>query len=301
MAFQKIEIRVRKKGTANPLVRAEIWETGGAAPIVNAIDDTEVISTTGAVLTGNFDADLLSDPTGSKVEVRVIGTGAAGGALEIGAGPYWAAALESGAAHAKAPVDTAGISDSIVVSQVAHRTRAPVDRANIGDAITRSGAKLRAPVDRANLNDVVARGATKLRTPIDAVGVADSVSRVAARLRAVADSICALDAMIQGGVFHRTATPVDRIGASDTAQIDHVIGVVDNLRAPVDKVSTRESTLLKLTGAPTPPRSVNGRIEVSMRDPYVRSLDGRIQVDASAPYARISTEGNLELLPSVYV
>jgi hypothetical protein len=82
----EVRIQVRKLGSgSNPQVRAEIWQTGGGAALATPIANTTVSTTAsaGTVLNNTFNQSLITVP--NDVEVRVIGTGASGGLVEVGA------------------------------------------------------------------------------------------------------------------------------------------------------------------------------------------------------------------------
>jgi hypothetical protein len=97
--YQEVRVWARKRGTgSDPTCAVEIYETGGVsgAPLATPIPATPVPSTTGVLLSGVFDAAVLADATGAALEARVVGTGAAGGALEVGAVKWNAALLPGG-------------------------------------------------------------------------------------------------------------------------------------------------------------------------------------------------------------
>lgn len=79
------EIRglVRKLGSgSDPTARFEVRNAAGTL-LATPIADTTVSSTTGVVLSGTFDQSAILNPT--DVVVRMVGTGAAGGLVELGA------------------------------------------------------------------------------------------------------------------------------------------------------------------------------------------------------------------------
>jgi hypothetical protein len=79
----EIRMQVRKKGSGtNPTARAEVRNAAGTL-LATPIADTAVSSTTGVVLTGTFDQANILNPT--DVVIRMVGTGAAGGLVELGA------------------------------------------------------------------------------------------------------------------------------------------------------------------------------------------------------------------------
>jgi hypothetical protein len=85
-ATGQIKIQVKKLGSGtNPTVKAEIHENASGTVLATAIADTAVSDTTsgGIVLTGTFNQSVITNP--ANVEVWVIGTGASGGLVEIGA------------------------------------------------------------------------------------------------------------------------------------------------------------------------------------------------------------------------
>lgn len=104
--LQEFRVLVRKAGGINdPTVSVELYEAG--VFIANVVASQALTSTTGVVLSGTWDASLLSNPDGSGVEVRVVGT-APGGAnadrstVEVGA-VEWNATLEAVLGSANLP------------------------------------------------------------------------------------------------------------------------------------------------------------------------------------------------------
>jgi hypothetical protein len=86
--LQEFKILVRQKPGqtgAGPSATIRLYETNGVSPLATALAATQVSSQSGVVLSGTWDAALLTDPTGAKVECEVVGTGQPGGSLEIGA------------------------------------------------------------------------------------------------------------------------------------------------------------------------------------------------------------------------
>jgi hypothetical protein len=96
--LQEFRAAVRKVGSgSNPTARLELYETGdpSGTPIVSGTTDS-ITSSTPQVITATWNANLLGTTDGSLVEARVLGTGAAGGAVEVGA-IEWNATEEAGA------------------------------------------------------------------------------------------------------------------------------------------------------------------------------------------------------------
>lgn len=86
--LQEFRVGVRKTaGTGTPTVRLELWNNGSAVSTVLA--DTDVTSASGAVYAATWNASLLPDLTGTNVELRVYGTGVAGGATVEPGGVEW--------------------------------------------------------------------------------------------------------------------------------------------------------------------------------------------------------------------
>ena len=90
--LQEFKIWVKKapsSATGTPQVRIELYENGVSKGILLA--DTDVTSTTGALYSGSWNANLLTDPTGAGVELYVYGTAVSVGAptakctVEVGA------------------------------------------------------------------------------------------------------------------------------------------------------------------------------------------------------------------------
>ncbi len=79
----KIRALVRKLGNGtNPQCKLEVRNAAGTL-LATALANTAVSSTSGVVLSGDFDQTNISNPT--DVVVWVVGTGAAGGLVEVGA------------------------------------------------------------------------------------------------------------------------------------------------------------------------------------------------------------------------
>lgn len=152
-ASGEIQVQARKLGSGStPQVRAEIREGGTlkATPIANTnVTDTDA---DGQVITGNFDQSNISNK--NSVEVWIVGTGAAGGLVEVGSTEWNIKAQSSGTQHQKSPIDTAGITDVATAARL----------------------KLQAPIDAAALADTVVSARAISRTVVDGAGVLDSTS-----------------------------------------------------------------------------------------------------------------------------
>ena len=87
--LQEFRVRVRKTtGSTAPTCVVELWENGSL--VTTVVASTSVTSTTGVVLSGTWDASLLSNISGANVECRVVGTVGGGNpgnraAVEVGA------------------------------------------------------------------------------------------------------------------------------------------------------------------------------------------------------------------------
>lgn len=113
--LQEFRVRVRKAGTAitHPTCRIELYETGDTTPLSTPVSDTSVSNTTGVVLSGTWNASLLSQPTGAAVEVKVVGTGVTNGSIEID-GIKWIPSV----AYTRTVNDHPGIADSYLANGV---------------------------------------------------------------------------------------------------------------------------------------------------------------------------------------
>lgn len=81
---QEFRVLVRKKGLgANPLVTVELYEDGVYRGTL--FGPTAISSNSGTVLSVPWDPILATKLLGDAIEVAVVGTGVAGGTLEIGA------------------------------------------------------------------------------------------------------------------------------------------------------------------------------------------------------------------------
>lgn len=92
----EVRVAINKKGTgSNPTLRAEIHENASATVLATPIADTAVtVSGSVTVLAGTFNQSVITNK--NNVEVWLIGTGAAGGAVEFDA-VEWNATLAAGA------------------------------------------------------------------------------------------------------------------------------------------------------------------------------------------------------------
>lgn len=82
--LQEFRVRVRKVGTAtsHPSCKVELYEAGGTTPLATPISSTSVSSTTGVVLSGTWNANLLADISGAQVEAAIVGIGITDGSVE---------------------------------------------------------------------------------------------------------------------------------------------------------------------------------------------------------------------------
>lgn len=93
---QTFRAYLRKYGAGDdPTARLELWENNTF--ISNITSDT-LVSTEGW-LEGTWEPNLLSDPSGAEVEMKIVGTGANGGSVEIASiggstPPTWVALSE---------------------------------------------------------------------------------------------------------------------------------------------------------------------------------------------------------------
>lgn len=105
--LQSIRVLVRKTNhSTDPSAVVELFETGGGSALATVVASTSVGSTSGVVLSGTFDASLLSTADGSAVEVRVSGTTGGGNpgnraSLEVGA-IEWVADYSTGTTFSRA-------------------------------------------------------------------------------------------------------------------------------------------------------------------------------------------------------
>lgn len=85
VGIQEFRVQVRKKSASGGDVAAtvELYEAGVFKATVVA--QTIISSTTGVVLSGSWNASLLTDQTGASVECKVVGQGNINDALEVGA------------------------------------------------------------------------------------------------------------------------------------------------------------------------------------------------------------------------
>jgi hypothetical protein len=112
----KIWVRKRPANAVDPSIRIELYENGGT--LATVLPDTAVSSTTGALYSGTWNANLLSNPDGSGVECYLFGTAAKGGSsdrctVEIGA-VEWNVDYVSGVVH-----EGAGQSDGTSITTAA--------------------------------------------------------------------------------------------------------------------------------------------------------------------------------------
>lgn len=84
-ATQEFRALVRKKGAlaANPTAAIELWENGTLKSTV--VSATSITNTTGQVISGFWDASTLTTASGANVEAKVVGAGAPGVSVEVGA------------------------------------------------------------------------------------------------------------------------------------------------------------------------------------------------------------------------
>lgn len=110
--LQEFRVLVRKAGSAigNPTCRVELYETGGTSPLATPVSNTAVSSTTGTVLSGTWNANVLSQISGAEVEAAIVATGVTNGSVEPGA-IKWVPTLSI----ARVPRDTVPINETVIV------------------------------------------------------------------------------------------------------------------------------------------------------------------------------------------
>lgn len=207
-----IRLQIRKLGGgSNPSVRAEIHENASATVLATPIADTAVSTTAaaGTVLSGTFDQNVITNP--ANVEVWIIGTGAAGGLIEIGA-VEWNAQNTSGTAFSRPLNEAIGVADTIIVNLV--RGRQITDTAAVADSVTRLASYQRPLTDTAAVADSVARAAGRNTTINDSAGVADTATRTVGRTRSISDAAAVADTATR--VVGRMRAIADAAAVADT-------------------------------------------------------------------------------------
>jgi len=104
VGLQQFQIWVKAVYTGTlktPTVRIELRETGGGAALATPLDNTTITNTTGILLGGTWNANLLATANGSAVECYIYGTAsvAGGNKSTIGVG-----AVEWNVIYSTAPI-----------------------------------------------------------------------------------------------------------------------------------------------------------------------------------------------------
>jgi len=134
--LQTFKAWVRKNGgTGSPTATLELWESGVLKATVLAA--TSVTSATGQMLTGTWDASLLTAVSGVNVECRITGTvGGSGGqraTIEVGA-VRWVASEADPIAKSTTDTLTSGITDASSLVPILSVTTIDTLAATMADA-----------------------------------------------------------------------------------------------------------------------------------------------------------------------
>ncbi len=216
--LQEFRVLVRKSGTGgDPSARIELYETNGTVPLATPLADTTVTNTTGVLLSGTWDAALLANPDGSAVECRVVGTGASGGTLEVGA-VEWNATTIAGGSSSLVRTANSSLTSSSISRKVSTLVRAVTSSAISSSISNRVINRIRSTVSSATGSSLVNRLVSRFRQA-NANSITSSLSNRRTELRRVINSHAIANAIVNRIVSRiRSATShSDVYSATSTA------------------------------------------------------------------------------------
>lgn len=223
----EIRVALNKKGSgASPSFRAEIHENASATVLATPIADTSItVSGSVTLLSGVFDESVLTNK--NNAEVWLIGTGAAGGAVEFDA-VEWNAGVVAGTVFSRTITDGVAIGDA--ASRAVAYKRTPSDAAAIADLASRIASFVRSISDPAAVADTPARTLSRIRAINDPVTVADQATKSQAHARTIQDAALVADARSRTVAFNKTIS-------DPVALADSVAKAMGYVRSPSDPAS----------------------------------------------------------------